>query len=353
MRYATDIRLEELIVHIVNPRKSDGFVLSQRTVPLDGNDQLKQYFVDHIRNSLTDPATKAASFINLDEKSISDICKCLIEGNLGMVEGSKRLAQHLHAILSKDKRISPGDLAICSYQAGNHPTIPRYLALLKIDPSDVFRHKTECDSEGNQYVSFEVETDVMPTTGEKLQKCAFIQPLSPQRPEYDMMLLDRQVRQGTQFFADKFLGAKLALDAQSRTERLYIALTSSNNQLRPHLTPGEDLKFQQAINTVINAKSVNIDEFLKTLPLKEDDKNKINENVSQRLPDREFEIDSSYAQKLTRKRRFRGDHDLRIDVSAEFSNDVIQNVERMPGTDGKPPYYRVVIHSERWEEIPR
>ena len=49
-------------------------------------------------------------------------------------------------------RISPGELAICLYHTETRPST-RYLGLLKIDPSAVFRHKTERDSPGRLCVN--------------------------------------------------------------------------------------------------------------------------------------------------------------------------------------------------------
>jgi hypothetical protein len=356
MRYATDIQLDQLIVHMLDPWHPDGFVLSERTLPLDREQHLADYFVAHIQNSLQDPAARAARFAALDDEAAPGVCKALLDGSLNLVEGSRRLAQRLYEIIAGDRRISAGDLAVCTYRAGNRPHVPRYLALLKIDPSEVFRHKTERDPQGNLYVSFEIETDVMPTTREKLQKCAFVQPLDP-RPEYDMMLLDRQTRQPVplpvaRFFAKDFLGAQLALDARQRTDTLYRNLVSAHNQLRPRLRPQEDESLRQAIDGVVTSAFINVDTWLEALPLPEDQKERIDQVISQELPDREFEIDTTYARHLVRKRRFRGDHGLRVEVSAERYNQVIFSVERVEEPGG-PPYYRIVIHTENWEEVPR
>lgn len=356
MRYTTDIRLDELIVHIVDPRRPDGLVLSERTLPLDGNERLIDYFVTHIQNSLQDPAARAANFVELDDQAASGVCQALLEGTLSLIEGSRRLAERLYQIIARDRRISAGDLAVGFYRAGNRPHIPRYLALLKIDPSEVFRHTTARDPQGNLYVSFEIETDVLPTTRERLQKSAFIQPLDP-RPEYDMMLLDRQVRPPVplpvaRFFAEDFLGAELALDARQRTHRLYTSVVSAHNQLRPELTPQEDEALHEAVYSAITYTSINIDTWLAALPLPEEAKQIIDQIVSQELPDREFEIDRTYAQQLIRKRRFRGDHGLRVELSAERYSQVIQSVEHV-SEPGEPPYYRVEIHTEKWEEVLR
>ena len=352
MRDATDIQLDQLIVHILDPKRPDGFVLSECTIPLEGNQRLIDYFVAHIQNSLKDPTAKAARFVAMDDEVVSGICKALLEGRLDLVRGSRRLAQQLYEIIAKDRRINACDLAVCLYRAESQHSVSRYLALLNIEPSEVFRHKKEYDPQGNLYVNYEIETEVMPTTREKLQKCAFIQQLEP-RPDYDMMLLDRQKRgkDVAKFFIKDFMGAKPALDARERTDHLYKGLVSAHNQIRSELQPNEDESLHQAIQVAIKSDRINIDTWVKALPLPEEHKTQIKQVISQKLPDCEFEIDETYAQKLIRKRHFRGDHGLRVEVSEEKYKQVIRSVEPVeePGT---PPYYCIVIHTEKWEEVP-
>ena len=79
-------------------------------------------------------------------------------------------------------------------------------------------------------------------------------------------------------------------------------------------------------------------------------KEEIDQIVSQMLPDREFAIDTTYAQGLTRKRRFRGDRGLLLSVPAETYDKIIRSVERVEDP-GAPAFYRVTIHTERWEEV--
>jgi phosphopantetheine adenylyltransferase len=224
MREATNIHLDQLIVHILDPGRPNGFVLSERTIPLERNQRLVDYFVAHIQNSLKDPTAKAACFIAMNDKAVSGICKALLDGHLDLVKGSRKLAQQLYAIITSDKRIKACDLAVCFYQAENQHSVSRYLALLKIDPSEVFRHKTEYDPQGNQYVNFEIETEVMPTTRERLQKCAFVQQLEPRSPDYDMMLRNHCIRRFTlpllRTASTSTLGSRLCLCLKSIKSKL-------------------------------------------------------------------------------------------------------------------------------------
>jgi len=355
VRNATNIQLEQLIVHILDPKHPDGFVQSECTIPLENNQRLVNYFVGHIKNSLKNPSVKAARFVTIDNEIVSGICNDLLQDRLDFVEGSRKLAQQLYDIISKDNRINACDLAVCFYQAEKQNHVSRYLALLNIEPSEVFRHIEAHDSQGKMYVDFEIETEVMPTTGEKLQKCAFIQQLGP-RSDYDMMLLDRQ-KQGkdvAKFFIKDFMGATPAFDAQQRTDYLYRGLISAQNQIRPELQSHENESLNQAIQVAIKSNRINLDTWIEALPLSDEHKKKVDQVVSQNLPDRDFEIDKTYAQRLIQKRRFHGDHGLKviIESSEDIYKQVIRSVKPI-NEPGAPPYYCITIHTKKWEEVLR
>ncbi|HZS90170.1 MAG TPA: nucleoid-associated protein [Chloroflexota bacterium] len=354
MRYATDIEVERAIVHIVDPRQRP--VLSERALPLEANARLATYFADHIGASLRDSIARAARFVDLDTGIAATLCAGVFADRTCFVEVSRKLAIHLHDIVNGDGRIAAGDLAVCIYRARDGSGVADYLALLKIDPSEVLLHKTVHDDQGNLYVDFDFQANVLPTARERLQKCAFVRPLRP-RPPYDMMVLDRQSGPGkadpvARFFMDAFLGAGLALDAQQRTDLLYRGLVSAQNRLRVRLSPGQNETLRGAIEQAIASQSINVDRWLEALPLPRADKEEIDRIVSRDLPDREFEIDAAYTQRLVARRRFRGDYDLRVTVQADHAGRVIRSVTRKDEA-GRPPYYEVVIHTETWDEIVR
>jgi hypothetical protein len=352
MRNPGSVELGDVIVHILDPR-GRGFVASERTLPL--TDDLKAYFATHVRNSLEDVSAKAATFKAIDDQAVSGVCDRLLKGQTDLVTGSGTLARRLYAIMSSDRRISPGDLVVCFYEAANTPDV-RHLALLKIDPSQVFRHTTKTDAQGRTYVAFEVETEAMPTVRERLQKCAFIRPLDP-RPDYDMLLLDRQAgmaRDVAKFFAEDFLGVDPAFDARMRTNLLYRSLVSARNQLTPDaISRQEQADLDDAIRGAMTLKQIDVDTWIDGLDASPEVKAQIERVVSKNLPDRKFELDRPAAQSLVKKRRFRGDDGLKVEVRADAYERVVHAVTHVKHDPGKPPYYRVVIHTEKWDEVTR
>ncbi len=177
MRNVTNVQLDDVIFHILDPQSVQGLVLSERALPLVGHERVAEYLAAHIRNSLQDPLAHAASFVAVAPELASGVCADILTGKRLLVEGSRWLAEKLYGLISGDKRIAAGDLGVCLFRDGDAANPTRYLGLLKMDPSPVFRHCTERDEHGRLYVSFEEEPNILPTTRERLQKCAFIRAL--------------------------------------------------------------------------------------------------------------------------------------------------------------------------------
>jgi hypothetical protein len=359
MRYATDIQLDQVIIHTLGNSQSDGLELSERIIPmgdkqsLDDNQPMVKYFIRHIEKSLKRVSTAAARFTDMKKDSTSGICKGILDGSMGLVEGSQWMAKKLYDITKGNSRITRGNLAMAFYRAGNKPDVPRYLAILKIDPSDAYIRKVKKDSEGKRYISLEIEGTVMPTLGEDLQKCAFVQPLDPRR-EYDMLVLDHQsgneTRQIAKFFMGNFLGAEPAYDNQKQTKDFYINAIGAASELRSTLQPRENELLRGAIDIAMNSSHINIDTWTDGLPVPEKAKEQMEKKLSA-LPNREFDTDATVATKLTRKQIFLGDNNLKVVVSAEGFKETISSVIHIKDDPEKGSYYRVEIHTKKWEEV--
>lgn len=356
MRYATNIQLEQIIIHSLGDGESNGLELSERSIPLDDKQHLVEYFNSHIEHSLHYSKATAARFKAIDKNIASGICKAVINGSMNFVQGSQLLAKILYDIKKDDKRIAPGDLAIAFFKAGNKPEVPRYLAILKIDPSKVYRNKIKHDSEGKRYISLEIDGTAMPTTRERLQKCAFIQSLDPRPPEYDMIVLDQQTGtenlQMARFFVERFLDANMAFDDQKRTKLFYTTAIGACYDVQDKLQPLENELLRESVTHAVKLAHINVDSWISELPVSDEVKTQIDQKISTALPDREFNIDTTFAEKLTRKRIFQGDNDLRITVSTENFKDVISSV-KPPDPEKGIMYYSVEIHTKKWNEVTR
>jgi hypothetical protein len=84
MRYATNIQLEQIIIHSLGDGRSNGLELSERSIPLDDKQSLIKYFINHIEHSLQDSKATSASFKAMDENIASGICKAVINGSMNL-----------------------------------------------------------------------------------------------------------------------------------------------------------------------------------------------------------------------------------------------------------------------------
>jgi len=354
MRYVTDVHIESAILHILDPR-GNGLTLSERPIQLTGDTRLSEYFQYHIQHSLNHSAIKAAHFRSHSQDSTYDICKGLFDGSRSFVEGSQVLAKKLYTILKKDGRTKQGDLAVCFYQAGNYPPNERFLALLKIDPSEVFRHVEKKDSTGKKYVTFELEPEAF--TEEKLQKSAFIR--SPfENRDYDMMVLDyeaknRRRRDVARYFIEDFLDAEFALDSTQRTKVFYNEVIASLNELRPELSETEYENVYIHLRSALTSETIDVEQWVEQLPLPTDRKEHFAGRIRERLPDRSFSPDQKVVSQFLKKRRFRGQYGLKVEVRADRFDHVIKSVERIEDDPEKTDYFRVVIETEKWDEVSR
>ena len=352
MRDATNITILELIIHILDPQ-GQGLVLSSVAVPLQNNQALVDYFAGHIMASFKDQGIKAARFRNINPEQSSGICRGMLRGEVPLVEGSRRLAQELYTILERDHRITSGDLAICIFQAENYP-YTRFLGIMKVDPAQIFRHVILQDKRGNTYVSFETLSQAF--TSERLQKCAFIQPIEPRHPEFDMLLLDKQQRLTenggiARFFSETFLDAEEVLDAHKITEVVYHGLINAENRVRQRLTEEESEMLDKSITQALNSRRLDLDTWLENLPLQDEIKQNIDQIVSPRLPSREITIDRRYSQQLVNKVKYRGSGGLRIELPSENYNTLVVSEEYVTDDPERPPFYRIVIETSEWKRI--
>ncbi|MFN2177577.1 MAG: nucleoid-associated protein [Anaerolineales bacterium] len=351
MRDAANIQIHELIIHILDP-KGQGLVLSGVDLPLKNNQSLVDYFKGHLENTLKDPSIKAARFRNINPEQPSGFCQAILNGELTLASGSQSLAGALYGIMENDMRITSGDLGVVLFSAENYP-YTRFLAILKIDPAQIFRHVIREDSQGNTYVSFEPEP--MAFTTEKLQKCAVIQPLDPRHPNFDMLLLDRQSRLEeravARFFTESFLDAQEAFDSRKYTEKFVRSITDARNRMQSSLSSSDEASLESQLLQAVSSPRINCDLWVEELPLRKAIREEIDSSLRENIPDRQFSFDQTVAQRLTRKIKMRGDNGLRLEVNAENYWTVVVSEERVTDDPDRGPYYRIVIETEDWKKV--
>ena len=351
MRNVSTIQSAELIIHILEPQ-GQGLVLSQAPLPLREFPALNDYFSRHILNTLHDSTARAARFRNINPDQPSGACKALLRQEENLVDGSQRLAKVLYSLMERDQRITAGDLIVCLFTTDAYP-YTRFLAILKVDPAQIFSHSMRQDAQGNTYVSFEPVKAAF--TSERLQKCAVIQPLEPRHPEFDMLLVDRQSRleasNVARFFSESFLDAQESYDPRKYTKAISKSLVNVQNSLRNQLTTEENAELEIGIEHALSGRRLNLDSWLKELSLPAETKEKIDHHLPQDLPERAFNLDPQLSQQIVSQRKYRGDHGLKLEVPSGDYPDLVIEAEYVDSDPQRGPYYRIVIETKTWKRV--
>jgi hypothetical protein len=348
MRGIEKLILDRAIIHQVDPGPS-GLGVSGRELALDNAPKLVEFLSGHIRNGLGDSQTRAAKWPDdAVSAEVPATCQALLEGTLDLITGSQRLATALHAAIRDDQRISRGALAVAIYRDATVSDLEaeRFLALVKLDPSGVFRPEWHTDATGTRYLSVTELPNALPTLQQRLQKCAFVRAIRAD-DAYHLLVLDRQSPEvSAKFFMEGFLRAELAMDDKALTERLYRALLTVRRRLQdaePPLPADRLFALDDAIRGLFAGRTIDLGEWLPTLPQRE--RNAIDDEVQSLQLDRAFDVDpETQAQLVTGKVRYRGDRGLRLQVDRDAYGDVVK-----PPVEIGPRRFRIVIETSRWE----
>lgn len=333
MRDSEDISIKQAIIHLVDPKKNK-ITLSNGDLPLAGNKDTREYLEEHIHNSLRDSSTRSACF----ERPIANpvmlpICSGLFRGR-PFVDGSQKIANHL--MKASDKRISAGAIVVCKYTASNYPDVKRFIAILKLDPADGFQPTEVVDKKGNIFIRLEKVENVVPSTGERLLKCAFIQErdvVDGEDPydDYDMMVLDRQKAEShepARFFTEDFLQALMFGDAAELTRKFYTTSISVVEDVRSDIGEQKSEAIRKAIDTAVAGVEVNIADWTNNLNVKKSVKQTMLSKLQKVIPDPAFPTDEKMAGRLTKKRVFKGDYNFKLQLDAKRYDEVVVSREQ-------------------------
>ena len=347
MREIEKVGLERAILHQVDAGPS-GLRISGRELPLDDSPKLAEFLAGHIRNGLKDSQTRAAKWPpQVTPAEVPATCQALLEGTLDLIAASQQLATALHVAIGDDHRIARGALAVAIYWDATVSDLSaeHFVALVKLDPSDVFRPEWHTDQDGTSYLSVSELPDALPTLRERLQKCAFVRTIRS-ADDYHLLVLDRQVPDvSARFFMEGFLGAEVAFDDKALTEGLYRAVITARRRLQTTLPVARLAALDVAIQGLFAGQTVDLAEWLPTLPHAE--RNAIDGEVRQRQLDRAFQVHpETQARLLTGKVRYRGDNGLQVQVDRDAYRDMIELGEIGGQT---PRRFRVTIETSTWE----
>lgn len=215
------IALRRVIVHKVDHKMYDEPLLSDLESPVTG--EVASFLRQHIYSNRQHRHARAARFLESrgTPPSTCSMCYDILDDPGRFVELSRGVATRLFESMREDKRISPGDLIVCTFVEIDDAA-SEWLGLLKMDPQDGFVGERE-EVGGQLRVVLRRVPGVFPT-GE-LQKCCFILPETlRQGRRHDLIVLDQQAaryyvqRIVASFFLSDFLNCEVGFDSADVTQ---------------------------------------------------------------------------------------------------------------------------------------
>jgi len=308
MRNIKEPVIKNAILHILNNRE-EFKKMSDYTLELD--DKIKEFIKKHILKSVNDDKTRAAKFEG-ENNSVKISCNNIFENQDTFVKSSKEIANQLFISMS-NKTISPADLIVVSFESNSK----NYLALLKMDYNEIYRHDVEETEDGKTKTKLVVdERSSLPNLNQKLQKSAFIQPENNDN-NFDIVILDKQTNSKSadqdiaQFFLRNFLNAKLEKDDKHKTRVFKNSTIDFVNEKYEDSKEREEI-ISYMYNTLERKSQINIREFSDVIS-EENQEEYVEFLISEDIGDYEFKPDKEIINNKKVVIKTREDIQIRLD----------------------------------------
>ncbi len=342
MRDPGNIQIKKAIAHVVDHHRFENAVTSDFALAVNKRPRLREYFEAQIGHVLADPEAVAARFLNQPKNPVANDCHRILAKPRSFKAASQDLARRLFTAIGGNRSIAAGNFLVCTYDAERYRGVT-FLALLKIDLTEVLIQEIETDTRGRHSVTYSIHDNALPTLGRKLQKAIVVRLRGNPEPDFKMLLLDKQVPQAAAaFFAQGFLNAEPVFNTQQRTQEFVRAAyrafrkVTKESKDKPSivdLSTANDIAHR--IRSAAGSPRVQTENFTDLLPGSEAVKEIFREEFAKRLTEQDFVIDPQHAAEIVLpKKRFIGDHGIEVEFLAKFENVVFQEIDKQRLEDG-------------------
>ncbi|HAT4309622.1 TPA: nucleoid-associated protein [Clostridium perfringens] len=317
MEYVNDINIMEAVVHVLD-QNSDEAILNEYKVDL--TDDVYRFIYKHIEKCLKSEDLKYAIF-NQEKHKVKEIAHEYLNGtNMDIVEVSQELARQLFYIMRANINIPSCDLLTVSISTDQGPM----LAILKMDYVKNFTHKVDF-FENKIGIGIVEHQAGLPTSGQKIQKCAFVKPFREDN-EVELMVIDKNKRiledeYGIDWFINNYLGCTIIQNERDMTKTF---LNATETWTRNNII--EDADKAEEIRSIIKTKlkeenTINIEtlsnELFEEEPIMKDDF----KGFMGAFGLEEVEIDRIWLEKKLKRIRLNIDKEIDLYIDDEVYHD--------------------------------
>lgn len=318
MEYVKEVNLNEAVIHILDNNANEP-VYNEYTLKLE--DETYDYILKHIQKSLKDEDLKYAVF-NGERNIVKEISGEYFSGDMDLVEVSKEMAHQLFTLMKSNGNIPSCDLIIVSISTEYGPM----LGILKMDYVKNYTHSIDV-VESKIDINIIPQFVGLPSGGQKLQKCAFIKPISDNN-DFDVMIIDKQSKSktsedyGSNYFINNFLGCRLIDNERDATKNL---MKAAEKWTRDNLKDNADKA--EFVRTSVKKKlkdedNINIEDLSKTI-LKDDVERQTDfvKYAKDKGVSDEVAVDKEWVKNKFKRVRLKIDKEIDIYIDEEAYND--------------------------------
>ena len=311
-----ELVIEKAIMHILDLKSTP--VYSE--LPLDIPDKIYDLLKKHIVTSMKDEYSRIAKFDNLPN-SVQVNCQTMLENDdESFVAASIEISKLFYDNMVQS-RASSAYCVFCKYQVN----YSKFIALLKLDFAQNYNSRVDVIS-GKRKTAIELTGYGVPSSKQKLQKCFFYKPYSPDS-EYDILLLDKQVGQyrDRDQIADYFMNfirCKLARTSTECTRKFRVETENFiNDNFDGDIEKALDLR-ERLYSILKSDANLDVTAFADgAFGDNEELKNSYLERISSTVGDYTFEIDKAWVALNLRKRKITTDNGIVLKIDERIYQD--------------------------------
>jgi nucleoid-associated protein YejK len=320
MEYIKEININEAVLHILD-NNTDSPVLNEYRLEL-GEDTYR-FLLKHIERCLRDEELKYAVF-NEERNIIKEVSQEYLTGHSDIVTISKEMARQMFILMKSNSNVPSSDLVIVSFSTEYGPM----LGIIKMDYVKNFTHSISFVDDKID-ISIIPQATGLPVSSQRIQKCAFIKPLSGGQ-DFDLMVIDKQNKgkesddgsYGTNYFISKYLGCSVISNERDKTKTLLKAVEEwTRNNL------SDDAAAAETVRSTIKKKlkeetSIDVPSLSKELlPDMDSASQHFNEYITTQGVDGNFDVDKEWVEKKLKRVRLKIDRDIDLYINHDAYND--------------------------------
>ncbi|OOL97925.1 37-kD nucleoid-associated bacterial protein [Clostridium acetobutylicum] len=318
LEYINEVTINEAIIHVLD-NSSEGVVFNE--VELELNEETYEYILKHIQKCLKDEELKYAVF-NVERNLAKELSQEYLDGKSDIVSVSKELASQLFVIMKSNGNIPSCDLLTAAITT----EYGRMLVVLKMDYVKNYTHNIDV-------VDDKVEINIipqfigLPSSGQKIQKCAFIKPIREEN-NFDLMVIDKnsgkkdEDEYGSNYFINNYLGCKIINNERDLTKTF---VKSAEKWTQKNLKDNADAA--ELVRTSIKKRlkeddSININEVSDEIfGENKEAKDNFVEFIKKQGIEEKIELDKQWVENKMKRTRLKIDKDIDLYINEETYND--------------------------------